>query len=369
MESRDVFTQAELDETLAQPDLIPICAGAGEFSVAGRHFLRAADSARVHAGDGVTVEAGGAARIVARGRARVRARNRVTVDADDSAVVVANHQVFVRARGQSRVMARASAIVEAAGAAGVTAQARAAVTAADCCHVWALSNAVLNLSGDVRAWVRGTSFTTASERATVSAWGSANVVARGSASVEARENAVVVAGGTTTVRAFGGVMVRAWGSARVEAQEGVAVMRHGAGVAVSRGTVTEAVRFQNAEEWCNYYGVQVEDGVATLYKAVDEEFNSDHGTSYRPGSEPQADDWDRGERECGGGLHFSPQPMFAVPSPGDRMRFLACPVRLEDIVVHPNGIYPDKVKARGVCAPVYEVDEDGAPVAQDVGTG
>ena len=54
------------------------------------------------------------------------------------------------------------------------------------------------------------------------------------------------------------------------------------------------------------------------------------------------------------------------PPRGAKMRFVACPVRLADIVVHPNGIYPDKVKASGVCAPVYEVDQDGAPVAPDV---
>jgi hypothetical protein len=45
------------------------------------------------------------------------------------------------------------------------------------------------------------------------------------------------------------------------------------------------------------------------------------------------------------------------------MRFVACPVRLEDIVFHPDGDYPDKVKAGAVCAPVYEVLEDGTPVA------
>ena len=45
------------------------------------------------------------------------------------------------------------------------------------------------------------------------------------------------------------------------------------------------------------------------------------------------------------------------------MRFVACPVRLTDIAVHPRPVYPDKVKARAVCAPVYEVREDGTPVA------
>jgi hypothetical protein len=51
------------------------------------------------------------------------------------------------------------------------------------------------------------------------------------------------------------------------------------------------------------------------------------------------------------------------------MRFVACPVRVEDIVPHPRGVYPDKVKARGVCAPVYEVDEDGTPVGPAAAAG
>ena len=44
------------------------------------------------------------------------------------------------------------------------------------------------------------------------------------------------------------------------------------------------------------------------------------------------------------------------------MRFVACPVRLEDMAVDLNGDYPNKVKVSGVCAPVYEVHEDGTPV-------
>jgi hypothetical protein len=129
------------------------------------------------------------------------------------------------------------------------------------------------------------------------------------------------------------------------------------------------VRPRTAAEWCDYYGVPVQDGVATLFKAVDENFGSYHGVSYRPGSEPRAPDWDGGERECGGGLHFSPRPTFALPVPDDDMRFVACPVRVEDIVFRPDGVYPDKVKAGGVCAPVYEVHEDGTPVARDAVVG
>jgi hypothetical protein len=45
---------------------------------------------------------------------------------------------------------------------------------------------------------------------------------------------------------------------------------------------------------------------------------------------------------------------------------VACPVRLEDIVLHRRPVYPSKVKAKRVCAPVYEVDGDGAPVGDQL---
>jgi hypothetical protein len=116
-------------------------------------------------------------------------------------------------------------------------------------------------------------------------------------------------------------------------------------------------------KWCDYYGASVEDGVATLYKALEEDFTASHGMSYAPGSQPTAPDWDGGERECGGGLHFSPTPMHALEFNQDAKRFVGCPVNLADIVVHPDGAYPQKVKAPGCCGPCFEVDRDGKPVA------
>jgi hypothetical protein len=362
MESRDVFSQRELEEVLGQPDLIPICAGEGDFTVGGDHFVRAADSARLVVGDAVSVEAGGSATVLATGRTSVAARHSVTVEAGDSATVIAGNHVFVQARGQSRVFAQADSIVDAADDSFVVAIARSRVRAGDRCRVRALLSARALLRGEARGWVWGMAVAQATERAEVTAWGSASVFATNSASVEALETAVVSASGSSTVRAFGLVMVRARGRAQVEAADGVAVMRHG-GALVSGAGVAETAYPQTAEEWCAYYGVPVEDGVVTLYKAVDENYESYHGTSYRPGSSPSAEDWDGGEQECGGGLHFSPRPTFALAAPSDEMRFVACPVRLADIAFHPGGVYPKKVKARAVCAPVYEVHEDGSAIA------
>jgi hypothetical protein len=362
MESRDVFTQPELDQALAEPGAIPVCAGDGEFHVGEEHFVRAADTAHVVARERAEVEAGGAATVLATERAWVTARNAATVEAADSAVVTAGDHVTVRAAGRARVVAAGYASVDGFDDVAVVAQGRAAVRAADRCTVRALLNARVELSGDSQGWVWGLASAQAGDRAKVTAWGTATVIATGSASVEALETVTVVAGGSVSVRAFGAAMVRARGQLAVESSEGVAVMRHRQGTAAT-GAAAVDTRPGTAAEWCRYYGVPVKDGVAVLYKAVDEDFDSYHGTSYRPGSLPDAPDWDGGERECGGGLHLSPRPTFALAAPEDDMRFVACPVRLEDIAVHPRPLYPDKVKVRAVCAPVYEVREDGTPVA------
>jgi hypothetical protein len=357
MESRDVFSQSELEEVLGQPGLIPVCAGEGDFAVAGDHFVRAADSARVVASDAVSVEAGGATTVIAAGHTHVTARNSASVEASDAARVIAHDRVAVHARGHTRVVAVGDSTVDAGDEASIVAMARAGVRAGDRCRVRALLSARVALRDEARGWVWGLAVAQAGERATITAWGSASVHATGSASVEALETATVAAGGTSSVRAFGLAVVRARHRARVEAADGVAVIRHEGG-----STAGGAARPASAAEWCAFYGVPVEDGVATLYKAVDDGFDSYHGVSYRPGSMPQAADWDGGEQECGGGLHFSPRPTFALGAPADEVRFVACPVRLDDVVFHPGGMYPDKVKARGVCAPVYEVDEDGSAI-------
>jgi len=108
--------------------------------------------------------------------------------------------------------------------------------------------------------------------------------------------------------------------------------------------------------------VTVKRGVVTLFKVLDGNFGASHGMTYTPGSEPTASDWDDGVKECGGGLHFSPTPGHALEFAPKAKRFVACPVKLADIVVHPNGTYPQKIKAPGVCGPVVEVDRLGDPV-------
>jgi hypothetical protein len=174
----------------------------------------------------------------------------------------------------------------------------------------------------------------------------------------------VEAGGRSRVLALGSAVVRARGAATVDALEHVSVTVHGEHATVRGGTVSRVAVPQTAEEWCDYYGVEVKDGVATLYKAVGDDFDSYHGLSYVPGTEPEAADWDGGAEECGGGIHLSPRPGLALPRTYGARRFVACPVRVSDLVTHTGGFYPDTVKAPRVCGPVYEVDELGRPVGE-----
>ncbi|MDR7257835.1 hypothetical protein J2X47_002015 [Sphingomonas sp. BE270] len=116
-------------------------------------------------------------------------------------------------------------------------------------------------------------------------------------------------------------------------------------------------------DWCDYYGVPVQDGVATVYKAVGANYMSKWGADYTPGTMPQAPDWDGGARECGKGLHFSPSPRATHRFVHRPTHYLECRIALEDMAVHFDGDYPEKCKAKGVCAPLIEVDVNGKPIA------
>jgi hypothetical protein len=130
----------------------------------------------------------------------------------------------------------------------------------------------------------------------------------------------------------------------------------------------QEVKKATPQDWCDYYGVSVKDGIAILYKGVNTNFMSYRGGDYTPGTMPRVEKF-KPEPECAPGvLYFSPSPRHTHQFVVDvsKTRYLACPVRLEDIVTHPNGEYPEKVKAIGVCAPVYEVTIDGdiVPIAE-----
>jgi hypothetical protein len=206
--------------------------------------------------------------------------------------------------------------------------------------------------------------------------GSSSVVARGSSSVVARESSSVVARGSSSVEAYGSSSVRAFMRSQVKATMSAVVMQHSAAAKIKGGRILDMKPPASAEEWCEFHGVEIRKGgglnrklagqdVAILFKALDAGFSATRGVTYEPGSTPSAPDWDGGKQECGGGLHFSPHPKMAKEFNSDPTHFVACPVLVSEIVVHPDSRYPQKVKAPRVCAPVWEVDQDGKKLASE----
>ena len=144
-------------------------------------------------------------------------------------------------------------------------------------------------------------------------------------------------------------------------------MLHHSGI-IEGGVVIPPAQITSPAEWCAYYGVEVKDGVAILFKGVRDDYRTQRGFAYVPGTSPEAPDWDGGKEECGGGLHFSPRPRSTLEFDREATRFVACPIALADLVVHPDGELPQKVKAPRVCAPCWEVNEDGERVAPTAAT-
>lgn len=182
----------------------------------------------------------------------------------------------------------------------------------------------------------------------------------GSSHVEARESSHVEARGSSHVEAAGAAHVEARDSTSVDAKSDLVVVHiYGSNTHVSGGTQIKVPEIRTPQQWCDWYGLLAADGVVTLFKGVDDSYMSPKGGNYTPGTIPEAPDWDGGKEECGGGLHFSPHPYMTLEFNSRATKFVACPVQLADIVVHCPAQYPQKVKARGCCAPVWECDREG----------
>ncbi len=271
------------------------------------------------------------------------------VVASGSARVEASGSASVAAYGSAIVVAYGSAIVEAYRSAIVLASGSAIVTAYDSASVAAYGSAIVEAYGSASVEASGSAIVRAYVSASVRAYGSASVAAYGSASVAA----------------YGSASVRASGSASVEATKCVPVQQYPGYKGKTTGGIPIIIPdLDNAtpEVWLDFYALKPAKGKVTVYKAVDQDLRSGHGTHYPVGQTVTAPDFDP-VRECGKGLHFGPTPRharryhdcsarFADPSE----RFLACEVDAASIV--PLG---DKIKAAS-CRVLYEVDADGRQV-------
>ena len=171
--------------------------------------------------------------------------------------------------------------------------------------------------------------------------------------------------------AFAQVAAEQFASAAISVDAGprVAVLATGSGVAVTGGGyVVRRERPKTGAEWCEYYGVKPrEDGTVILFKAVNDDWRGSHKTAvtYEPGATPVAPDWNP-VPECGGGLHFCPAPAFALRFCSTATHYIGCPVALNEVVVHPDGDYPEKCKAPRGCGPCFEVTIDGERITPEV---
>jgi hypothetical protein len=347
----EIRTQAELDAALpkARADesvFLELVAGALRLVTEGLEKLRIC----VHAGVTVDVEAWGSSQphVEAWGSSQPHVVARESAQPHVEAWVSSQPHVEARESSQPHVVARESSQphVEALGSSQP--------------HVVARESS----QPHVEAW--------GSSQPHVEAWGSSqpHVEAWGSSQphVEARESSQphVVAEAYAMLSLFGQIVAKCAAT--------VSVVIRGTKASVTGTKRVQRIKIQTPADWCAYYGVEVERGIATLYKAVkgeaDYPFQSwgisdrtGQRVTYTPGTEAVAGDWDGAARECGGGLHFSPSPQMALEFARDtqRCKFVACAVALKDIVVHPDGEYPQKVKAEK-CRVLYECDRRGRKI-------
>jgi len=236
--------------------------------------------------------------------------------------------------------------VEASGSASVRASGSASVRAFDSASVRAFDSA------SVRAF----------DSASVRAFDSASVRAFGSASVRASGSASVSAFGSASVSAFGSASVSAFDSASVRASSKVAVHLHSGQAHVDGGVLIDHtdVDLTDVPTWLEYRGITVDDGVATFYKAVDQDLYAGHGwtpTRYPIGETVTAPDWDPAQR-CGHGLHATGDPGLSETyfNGHGGCRYLELAVPVDGLVV-----LDDKVKFES-CTVVREVTVTGIPL-------
>lgn len=151
--------------------------------------------------------------------------------------------------------------------------------------------------------------------------------------MEARENSHVEAFRTSSVVACGNVQVvdRTYDhKIKISANARIVYMLHG------------------LQEFINYYGIKVENGVGTFYKAVHKSYDgiyySDKNNNfvYEIGKEKEEPNLDRDTSEdCGKGIHISTL-QFALSYGADwsNVAILECQSKLEDIVC------PDEIEGK-----------------------
>ncbi len=214
----------------------------------------------------------------------------------------------------------------------------------------AYDNASVEARGNASVEARGNASVVAYDNASVEARGNASVVARGNASVVAYDNASVEARGNASVVAYDNASVEARGNASVVAYDNASVEARGNVQVVDRTCEHKIEVSANArivymphglQEFINFFGIKVQDGVGTFYKAVrksveDGQYHSNYDYSfiYEIGKEQEEPCINRDTSDsCGDGIHISTM-QFALDFGKNwkNLAILECQSKLEDIV-------------------------------------
>ena len=184
-------------------------------------------------------------------------------------------------------------------------------------------------------------------------------VARGNSQVTAWGNSQVTAWGNSQVTAWENSQVTAWENSQVTARGNsvtIKELRHSAilinkGVDVTPIKKDRTSKIVNQKQWLHtkksfldIYPAD-DDGFVTLYKVTDE-----NGLDRRTGTIKyegivECPDWDHDkDRQCGGGLHLSPEPYLALQYNTGPVK--KCRVHRDDFVVYGPDI--TKVRCRRV---------------------
>ena len=258
------------------------------------------------------------------------------------------------------VMATGSSTVTAYGSSTVRAYYSSTVMAAGSSTVMAYGSSTVMATGSSTVMATGSSTVRATDSSTVMAYDSSTVMAYGFSTVTATGSSTVRATDSSTVRAYDSSTVRAYYSSTVTASPCVAVHLHSGLATIDGGVVIDVTTVNDtAEKWCAHHGVEVTDGIATVYKAVSDQRTTSRGADYTPGSTPEVTDW-ADHAECGQGLHFGPTPAHALAYLPDATRFVAVGVELATLRPIPGGTA--KCKAPKVVRACVEVDLDGNEV-------
>ena len=226
----------------------------------------------------------------------------------------------------------------------------------DFAELWANSSAELRANSSAELW----------ENSSAELWENSSAVLRenSSAVLRANSSAVLWANSSAVLRENSSAVLRENSSAVLKSPTAVVWLMPGfTGKVTGRGHIIRVKNPTSIAQWAKRNDATIKAGRLLVGKALDADLKSPHGTAYIPGTTVTAPDWDKGQTECGGGLHACSTPHES------KMRYLTNAKRFVVLSVavadcrkpQATDQMPDKIKFR-TAKVLYECDEDGKKI-------